>query len=325
MAALSETGAAELSELRGIRVDQLEPILREETAEWQDRLDWDFTASADLVRRFVRLNALSGYALTIGGQIVGYCYYVIEESKGLIGDLYILRQFATEERENRLLEAALETLLGIPYVRRVEAQLMMLPFPFDRRNPNSEALRIHQRNFMAANLAASPDLPPGPAAGTLRFVGWQPGMQEEAARVIAAAYDGHIDSEINDQYRSVGGARRFLLNIVQYPGCGTFFAGGSYVAVAPETGRLQGLCLSSLVASDVGHITQICNDPAVRGSGVGYELMRLSLASLVRHGCRKVSLTVTAENRNAIHLYERMGFGLDRTFAAYVWQASHAR
>ena len=45
-------------------------------------------------------------------------------------------------------------------------------------------------------------------------------MQEEAAHVISAAYRGHVDSEINDQYRSIPGARRFVTNIVRFPGCG---------------------------------------------------------------------------------------------------------
>ena len=60
--------------------------------------------------------------------------------------------------------------------------------------------------------------------------------------------------------------------------------------------------------------------PSVRGTGVGYELLRLSLAHLRRHGCRKVSLTVTASNREAVDLYERTGFRTLRKFTAHVWE-----
>jgi ribosomal protein S18 acetylase RimI-like enzyme len=70
----------------------------------------------------------------------------------------------------------------------------------------------------------------------------------------------------------------------------------------------------------VGHITQICVSPAARGTGLGYELMRRSLVALAAHGCRSVSLTVTAANSAAIQLYERMGFRTKRDFAAYVWE-----
>ena len=72
------------------------------------------------------------------------------------------------------------------------------------------------------------------------FDSWSERKQDEAATLIATAYRGHVDSEINDQYRSPAGARRFLMNIVQFPGCGAFFQPASYVAVDPGTGRLSG-------------------------------------------------------------------------------------
>ena len=93
----------------------------------------------------------------------------------------------------------------------------------------------------------------------------------------------------------------------------------------PRSGKLCGLCLSSLVQSDVGHITQVCVPKAVRRWGVGYELIRRSLESLARHGCHKASLTVTAANTEAIALYERMGFRKTRDFSAYVWKGFSAR
>ena len=47
---------------------------------------------------------------------------------------------------------------------------------------------------------------------------------------------------------------------------------------------------------------------------------RRSLKGLAIRGCRKVSLTVTAANEEAIRLYERIGFHTTRTFGAYVWE-----
>lgn len=320
MAALSEPGEPRLWALQKIRPEQLDPILSEETGVWKRCLDWDFGASADLVRRFIRMKALNGHALSLDGATAGYSYYVIEESKGLIGDLYVLEHFRRPDYENLLLDAALETLFATSPVKRVEAQLMTLRSPFDRAIPRPEFLTVHPRHFMALELSRNLDLPESAAASDIRVSRWMNSAQEEAARVIAASYDGHIDSEINDQYRSLAGARRFLLNIVQYPGCGRFHAPGSWLARLPETGEMCGLCLSSLVAPDVGHITQICTTPAVRGMGVGYELLRRSLKGLALRGCRKVSLTVTAANEEAIRLYERIGFHTTRTFGAYVWE-----
>src|SRR5262249_26099679 len=140
-------------------------------------------------------------------------------------------------------------------------------------------------------------------------------------RLIASAYHGHVDSQINDQYRSPSGARRFLMNIVQYPGCGTFFGPASFAANDLER-RLRGISLASLVAPEVGHITQVCVAPAERSTGLGYELMRQSLRALAAHGCQSASLTVTASNETAVRLYRRMGFRVRRNFAAYVWEPS---
>ena len=52
---------------------------------------------------------------------------------------------------------------------------------------------------------------------------------QPAAGVITAAYRAHIDSEINDQYRTNAGSIRFLNNIVRFPGCGVFDVESSFV------------------------------------------------------------------------------------------------
>ena len=152
---------------------------------------------------------------------------------------------------------------------------------------------------------------------------WTEAWQEAAGRLIAGAYQNHIDSQINDQYRSANGARRFLTNIVQYPGCGSFFAPASYAAFS--AGALCGVSLASLVAHDVGHITQVCVAPSFQGTGLGYELMRRSMESLSGHNCRAVSLTVTAANESALRLYRKMGFVQRRAFSAFVWEPTSAR
>jgi ribosomal protein S18 acetylase RimI-like enzyme len=107
---------------------------------------------------------------------------------------------------------------------------------------------------------------------------------------------------------------------VQYPGCGTFYKPASVAAFDRLTGRICGICLASLVMPYCGHITQICVAPAARGEGVGRELLRQSLSLLRQAGCRKTSLTVTASNREAIRLYEDLGFMTTRRFFAYVWE-----
>jgi ribosomal protein S18 acetylase RimI-like enzyme len=315
----SKLPSAELIELRDLRSIELEDLLREETEVWRDSLEWDFHASAELVERFVDQRALNGYALIEHGKVFGYSYFVNDEHKGLIGDLYVRRACRLPEYEYRLLAAVLESLMRTPYITRIETQLMMLS-PDHESIPGARFFKMFERNFMRMELRQASSLRPVPPAAHIYFAPWEDWHQESAAHLIPEAYRNHIDSRINDQYDTVGGARRFLYNIVQYPGCGAFFKPASNVALDRETGKLCGLSLCSLVARETGHITQICVSGQHRGTGLGYELLRQSLLGLYKAGCKSATLTVTSANRDAVALYERVGFETIRRFRAFVWE-----
>jgi len=205
-------------------------------------------------------------------------------------------------------------------VRRIEAQLMMMAAEPGGSLPAAQHMRAFERNFMLLEGLSRLSLPRGRAAASAHIERWTDPFQEQAAHLIAAAYATHIDSQINDQYRSVTGARRFLYNIVQYPGCGTFTKAASLAAFEPQSGRMLGICLSSLIGPQTGHITQICVTPAAQGTGVGYDLLRRSLEALRDCGCKDASLTVTADNAAAVRLYERVGFRTTRKFLALAWE-----
>jgi ribosomal protein S18 acetylase RimI-like enzyme len=308
----------EIIDLRSLTARDLEPLLEEEIAAWRDELEWQFDQSASLVRRFVDLRALNGSALIEHGQPVGYVYYVLEDNKGLIGDLYVRRAFRSIEREDMLLTAAVEAILPNRQITRIESQLLMLQHAPNRALPRQEYINIYERNFMRVDLSDA-DLREGKLSQRVRIEKWSDQYHDAAAQLIAAVYAGHVDSRINDQYRSVMGARRFLFNIVQFPGCGAFYRPASYAAF-DRGGNLCGISLASLVAPESGHITQICVSNAVRGAGVGHEMLRRSLEVFRDAGCRSASLTVTAANADAVRLYERVGFRTTRKFSAYAWE-----
>jgi len=266
------------------------------------------------------MRSLMGFALPGRGinAPAGYAYYVAEDGKGLVGGLYLSRAYRIQENENLLLTAVLDALWKTPSLHRVEAQLMMLDSPLERPVPYASRFRPHARMFMEVPLANIVTLPPRDPS--LAVVPWSDNRRADAARLISTSYAGHIDSQINDQYRSPGGARRFLTNIVEYPGCGAFFASASFVALLGNGQGLAGMSLASIVAPGIGHITQACVAPSHRGTGLGYELLRRSLVTLAAHGCHKVSLTVTSSNSEAVSLYRKMGFVNRRDFAAYVWE-----
>jgi len=312
-------GAIDIIDLRRLSARDLEPLLREESETWRRDLEWDFEKSADLVRRFVDLRALNGSALLEDGGITGYLYYVLEDSKGLIGDLYVRERYRTPERENRLLASGLDAIMSSASINRIESQLMMLQPAPGRPLPRADCLSTYERNFMRIDLRLGP-MPEGRVRRPMYIEKWSDHYQDTAAQLIASAYTGHVDSRINDQYRTPGGARRFLYNIVQYPGCGAFYRPASYAAFDAGTGHLCGVSLASLVAQACGHITQICVSPSVRGTGIGHALLRQSLNTLRDAGCTSASLTVTAANEDAVALYERVGFETLRRFLAYVWE-----
>jgi ribosomal protein S18 acetylase RimI-like enzyme len=320
MAAATEARVPDVVDLHKIRAKDLGPLLEEEIEEWRTRLSWDFRPSADLVRRYVAMQSLAGYALVAGGTVIGYTYLVSDEEKGLIGDLFLTASERTPANEELLLQAGLAELFERASARRVESQLMLLrPAPglslsYDR------CLRVHPRIYMMFDTRRALKLKPGPAARKAQIETWSARRLEEAAIVITEAYRGHVDGDVNDQYLTLPGARRFLNNLMQYPGCGVFFQPASLVAIDVWTGRACGLSLASILSQGVGHITQICVNPALKGKGLGYELLRRSLLALGEAGCGKVSLTVTAANTNAVELYQRVGFRKAHEFAALVWE-----
>lgn len=315
-AALAGSAYAEMVPLRHLRSDDLEPLLVEETAVWRRELSWDFAPSAALVHRYLDMRGLDGFACCVGGRLVGYIYFVEEDHKALIGDVYVLQAYAGQDLELRLLQTAMREIQMRTAIRRAESQLLLLRVAPERL-PAWRNLTVFDRLFMMAGTTKRvPEVLPA----SCELVPWNELRQEEAAHLIADCYREHIDSRINDQYRDVAGARRFLLNIVQYPGCGAFFAEGAVAAIHRGSGRLAGLSLTSLVGPETGHITQICVGTEAQGRGIGAALLAHSLNAFADRGCRDASLTVTGSNESAVRLYRQYGFTIARRFRAYVWQ-----
>jgi ribosomal protein S18 acetylase RimI-like enzyme len=220
-----------------------------------------------------------------------------------------------------LLGAAVQGLMLVPGLQRIESQLLLLNAPPTQALPFSRFLSRHERYFMEisrANVMAMTPRPLSPKQFIL--MPWSDTFREETAHLMANSYRGHVDSDINDQYRTVPGARHFLTNIIQFPGCGHFSSRASLVAIDKVSGHVCGVSLASMVSERSGHVTQLCVLPESRGTGLGYELMRQSMTRLIDFGCDSISLTVTAANTEALRLYESIGFTVSSLFPALVWE-----
>ena len=210
----------EILDLRHFSASSLRPVLEQESRVWSERLHWDYRASADLLLQYLDSRVLPGYVAVENGRVSGYVFCIYEEDKAVIGDAFAVpgqyNGATSTEVESRLLEHLIELLQNSPGVHRIESQLLLHPHGDHSSAFKRAGFEIYPRLFMELELG--PDLkgayrggfgedglPPGMA---LR--GWHDNDFNATGRLIAAAYDGHIDSLINDQYRSAADPSGFF-------------------------------------------------------------------------------------------------------------------
>ena len=310
----------EILDLRHFRSRDLETLLDEERIVWQGNLQWDYSASASLIRRYLDSASLAGYAVMESGRLAGYCFYIYENNKGVVGDVFVRESPAAKAVEQELLLHLFDTLRGTPGIRRIEAQLMTLRHEPPADLVAREDFKHFRRQYMVLPLQNF-RAPAALEISQIRLELWDQQWKEQAARLIERAYHGHVDSSISDQYRSHAGALRFLDNVVHYPGCGDFDGDCSFLAFRNDTAQLCGMALSSVVGPGVSHITQICVDPSVQSHGIGRMLMVRIIQRLRERTANTVTLTVTKDNRAAICLYEQLRFTTVKEFPAFAWEA----
>src|SRR6266478_4586422 len=311
----------EILDLRHFSSADLRPLLEDEIREWSRVLSWDYSGSAEMILRYVDAKILPGYAAIERGRIVGYAFFVYEGSKGVIGDLFVAnggRLPDPHEVESCLLLHVIETLQQSPGIHRVEAQLLVHEAGVVARPFVEQGFQRHPRLFMVLPLGDAVKPPPR-VDPEIEIRHWLEQDYQPAAAVITTAYRGHVDSEINDQYRTLSGSLRFLNNIVRFPGCGTFDPESSFVAL-DKARALAGIILCSRVRHDVGHVTQICVLPDYRAHGLGKALLAATMRNLKHRKFSTLSLTVTEANTRAVELYRHLGFDTRWVFDAFVWE-----
>jgi ribosomal protein S18 acetylase RimI-like enzyme len=313
----------EILDLRHFSSADLRTLLDEEVEVWGNLLAWDYRGSADMILRYADAKILPGYAAVERGSIVGYSFFVYEGSKGVVGDLFVSpRRPDARAIELQMVEHVIETLQQSPGILRVEAQLLTHRTGELAANFISAGFQRYRRLFLALQLqgVGAPHIAPVRVPEDILIRRWAEQDYQPAAGVITASYRAHIDSEINDQYRTNAGSNRFLNNIVRFPGCGVFDTDSSFVAIHRPSNALIGLILCSRVKDDVGHVTQVCLVPEYRRLGIGESLIVNTYNSLRSRNFSALSLTVTEANHRAVDLYRRLGFDELRVFDAFVWE-----
>ena len=324
MASLSRSAIVrqDVLDLRHFSASSLRDLLTEETEVWQRRLRWDYRASAKLLLDYLDSRVLPGFVATEDGRPVGYVFCVYEQHKAVIGDVFATAN--ARERANRiearLLEHTLELLQSTPGTGRVETQLLLHPKGQFREVFTQNGFEVYPRIFMERQLRRERFTDSAPVPPALHLRSWRENDFAAAGRLISLAYQHHLDSVINDQYRTTAGSLRFLHNIVRFPGCGQFDPATSMVLAHRDSEELAGIVLCSRVNVDTGHVTQLCIEPNLRHTGLGRLLLIECMQALAAQGLNYISLTVTEGNQDAVVLYKRMGFKARHSFDAMVWQ-----
>lgn len=331
----------EILDLRHFSAKQLRPLLEEEARLWRERLRWDYASSTQLLLQYLESRVLQGYVALARGRVCGYSFAVYEGNKAVIGDAFAtgLGPLRDLETTRTLLVHMLELLRHSPMVDRIESQLLLSGAGEFAGIFSGPEFRVYPRLFLECDLSPRPQLAVagaededdtddedhrderiGPLSPGLALAQWVPQDYQGAGELIHAAYAGHMDAEINDQYRTLHGALRFLHNIVRFPGCGVFDPVHSWVVRDRQARTPVALVLASRVGMDVAHITQFCVAPQYRGEGLGALLLQHSLAMLRGAGFQAITLTVTEANAAAVRLYERFGFRRRHRFDAVVME-----
>jgi len=326
MSSLPIASPIEVLDLRHFSARQLRPLLEREAEVWRVRLRWDYRASTELLLQYLESRILHGFVALDRGRVCGYTFCVYEGHKAVIGDAFATGHNTLEDANTTrlLLTHVLAMLRHSPLVDRVESQLLLFDAGEFADLFARPEFTVYPRLFLECNLQRSASLP-SPSDSDFRGIPpdlelspWDPQDYQAAAELIHACYVGHTDARINDQYRSLHGSLRFLHNIVRFPGCGIFEANFSWMLRDRRSRALVGMVLSSRVAPDVAHVTQLCVAPVYRSRGLGRMLLDRCAESLLHAGFEAVTLTVTEGNDAAVRLYERFGFALRHRFDAMV-------
>jgi len=315
----------EILDLRHFSAKQLRPLLEQEADLWQRRLRWDYHSSTDLLLQYLDSRILPGFVALDRGRICGYTFCVYEGHKAVIGDLFADSQGPSAlDVSHSLAQHLLDTLSTSPDIDRIEAQLLLfdsgeLAPIFANLNPNLPTFNTFPRLFLERSLPArTQSFPPFTMTPGFEFYPWTASFYQPTAELIQSAYGDHIDSTINDQYRSLAGSLRFLHNVVRFPGCGVFDPQSSWVLRERSTRAIAAVILCSRVAKEVAHVTQLCVAPEFRGRRLGQLLLDFCMRQMPSQRYSALTLTVSEANTPAVRLYTAAGFTTRHRFDALV-------
>jgi len=294
----------------------LEQVFAEELEDWRAQLSWDYSSAVALIKRHIACRSLPGFFLADGAAAAGYCYYVIAPPLGYLGNIYVARDQASQSTYDLLISSALRALEAHPDVLRIESQV----FGF---NCDVSPIMVRERFLALRRYFMTLSLDQDMAEGYVqhpdfRILPWDRGYFLPAADAIYDSYAGSPDHDMCYDYQSREGCVRFLRNLVDNPGCGKFSPETSRIAL-DAAGRVSGVLITSLISPGTGMIPQISIRREAQGKGLGTALLTRYFKAAKERELSRVTLSVSAQNVKAHHLYSRLGFRETKEFYAFIW------
>lgn len=140
-------------------------------------------------------------------------------------------------------------------------------------------------------------------------VPWHDTLLEAHAATKYECFRAEIDSHIFECLGDPEGCARLMRDIVSKEGFlpeATWLL--EFVGAGAQRREFCGTIQGMRLSNRYGGIQNVGITRFHRGRGLGMQLLLLSLAGFQHVGLRKVALEVTAENKQAVSLYERCGF-----------------
>ncbi|GIW79207.1 MAG: N-acetyltransferase [Gemmatales bacterium] len=163
-----------------------------------------------------------------------------------------------------------------------------------------------ERYRMEIELHNAPRVPRLPPA--YFWVPWQEGLQELHADVKFRSFHAEIDASVFHRLSTREGCLSLMHDISSRQG---FLPEATWMVACAEgcCGTVQGIC----VRPGVGAIQNLGVVPEHRDRGLGTALLLRALEGFRRRGLVVAFLEVTAQNKDAVRLYQRLGFHYKKT------------
>jgi ribosomal protein S18 acetylase RimI-like enzyme len=308
-------GDVQVVDLYTVTAPELEDLWQYEVRLWHDRLLWDVSGAFAALRRVVGRGGVPGKAVRVHDRTVGYTYYGIDGSLGVIAGLAVLPDWSRSDVGQTLLRNTIHEMQR-QGVSRIESRFISADCPWLGTVLEAEGFRTYWRDFLRCELHPS-QWSRHPLA-LVALEPWQGSHLGEAAAILQAAYLGSIEAEILALYRSIDGCRAVLDNIVNQGSCGVLVPEAS--AIAHNRGRSLGFVVVTEVARRQGHLPQVAVLPDCQRQGIGRGLLDYSLRRLAERGFETLSLIVSRANDRALALYQAMGFRSVLSFPVGIWE-----